>query len=116
MSTPSETRSREDWARAAAQVTPAHGHFIGGRSVPSRAGATMPCINPANGQVIAQVARGQAEDVDAAVASAQAAWRDVRWRLQSPSQLMAVLQRWADLIEQHAHELALLETDRKSVV
>ena len=70
----------------------------------------MPCINPATGQTIAQMARGQAEDVEAAVASAQAAWRDGRWRLQSPRQRTAVLQRWADLIEQHAHELALLET------
>jgi gamma-glutamyl-gamma-aminobutyraldehyde dehydrogenase len=106
MSTSSETRTRDDWARAAAQVTPAQGHFIGGRSVPSRSGQTMPCINPATGQTIAQVARGQAQDVDTAVASAQAAWRDGRWRLQSPRQRMAVLQRWADLIEQHAHELA----------
>ncbi len=110
MSTAGETRTREDWARAAAQPVPAQGHFIGGRSVPSRSGQTMPCINPANGQLIAQVARGQAQDVDAAVASAQAAWRDGRWRLQSPRQRTAVLQRWADLIEQHAHELALLET------
>lgn len=110
MSTPQPTRTHEDWTRAAAQPLPAQGHFIDGRTVASIAGATMACVNPADGRTLTQVARGQAEDVDAAVASAQAAWRDGRWRLQSPRQRMAMLQRWADLIELHAHELALLET------
>jgi gamma-glutamyl-gamma-aminobutyraldehyde dehydrogenase len=102
--------TRQAWVDAAAALRIAPGHFIEGRHVQALHGATMPCTNPANGQVIAQVARGTAEDVDAAVASAQAAWRDGRWRQLAPRARMRILQRWADVIEAHAHELALLET------
>jgi acyl-CoA reductase-like NAD-dependent aldehyde dehydrogenase len=110
MTQQTQPRTRQAWADAAAALRIAQGHFIEGRHVQSLLGATMPCTNPANGQVIAQVARGTAEDVDAAVASAQTAWRDGRWRQLVPVERMRILQRWADLIEAHAHELALLET------
>jgi gamma-glutamyl-gamma-aminobutyraldehyde dehydrogenase len=102
--------TRESWSQAAATLQMAAGHFIEGRPVHAREGATLPCINPANGQVLTQVARGTAHDVDAAVASAQAAWRDGRWRKLAPRERVRILQRWADIIEAHAHELALLET------
>lgn len=110
MTLQSQPRTRQAWADAAARLRIAQGHFIEGRHVQSLQGGTMPCTNPANGQVITQVARGTAGDVDAAVASAQAAWRDGRWRLLSPRERMRILQRWADVIEAHTDELALLET------
>ena len=48
-----------------------HKHFIGGRWVGSE--KALPVVNPSDGQVMAQIARGTAADVDAAVAAAQAA-------------------------------------------
>ena len=110
MTLQSQPRTRQAWADAAAQLRIAQGHFIEGRHVQSLQGATMACTHPATGQVITQVARGTAEDVDAAVASAQTAWRDGRWRMLSPRERMRILLRWADVIEAHADELALLET------
>jgi acyl-CoA reductase-like NAD-dependent aldehyde dehydrogenase len=102
--------SRTDWAARASQLSIATGLFIDGRYVSARAGETFDCINPATAEVIAVMARGKAADVDAAVASGQSAWRDGRWRHLAPRQRMAILQRWADLIELHSEELALLET------
>jgi gamma-glutamyl-gamma-aminobutyraldehyde dehydrogenase len=106
----SQTNTRDDWAQAASHLTIASGLFINGRYVNAQSGQTMDCINPATGKVIAVMARGQAADIQAAVASAQTAWQDGRWRKLAPRQRMAVMQRWADLVEQHANELALLET------
>jgi gamma-glutamyl-gamma-aminobutyraldehyde dehydrogenase len=103
-------KTREDWSQAASNLKIASGLFIDGAYVNALAGATMECINPATGQVIAMVARGQAADIDAAVASALAAWQDGRWRKLAPRQRMDVLLAWANLVEQHTHELALLET------
>jgi gamma-glutamyl-gamma-aminobutyraldehyde dehydrogenase len=106
----SHTKTQTDWAQEATRLTIASGLYINGRYVNAQSGHTMDCVNPATGKVIAVIARGQAADVDAAVASAKAAWKDGRWRKLAPRQRMAVMQRWADLVEQHASELALLET------
>ena len=46
--------------------------FIGGEFVDSTSGETMEVLNPATGEVIAEVPRGTAEDVDSAVAAAGA--------------------------------------------
>jgi acyl-CoA reductase-like NAD-dependent aldehyde dehydrogenase len=98
------------WQTQAQNLSIATGLFIHGRYLPARDGTTFDCINPATGTVLAQMAKGQAADVDAAVASALTAWNDRRWRGLAPTARMKVLYRLADLVEQHAHELALLET------
>ena len=49
------------------------GHFINGAWCAPAGGARLATVNPANGVEIAQVARGSAQDVDAAVAAARAA-------------------------------------------
>ena len=106
----SHVNTREDWAQAAKRLKIAAGLFIDGALVNAQSGRTMDCINPATGDVIAEVALGEAGDMDAAVASAQAAWKDGRWRKLAPRQRMDIMFKWANLIEQHANELALLET------
>jgi len=56
-------------------------HFIDGQPVPPRSGRWLDDHDPATGEKIAEVARGDAADVDAAVAGARAAfpgWRDRR--------------------------------------
>ena len=78
------TDSLAIWTSRARAVAPEGRHFIDGRLVPSVSGATFDSVNPATGAVLAQVARGEQADVDAAVASAQAAWVDRRWRGLAP--------------------------------
>src|SRR5690606_29359455 len=46
-------------------------HFIDGKEVASRSGRTFASIDPATGAELAQVAFGEAEDVDAAVDAAR---------------------------------------------
>ena len=98
------------WSTRARELSIATGLFIDGRYVAARSGETFECINPANGSVLAHMAKGQAADIDVAVASAQAAWNDRRWRGLAPRARMDILLRFADLVQQHQHELALLET------
>ena len=107
MSTP---LTHAQWTEKARALSPATGLFIDGRQVPAKSGDTFDCINPANGTVLAQMAQGQAADIDLAVASALAAWNDRRWRGQAPRARADVLLRFADLVQEHRNELALLET------
>ena len=102
--------TRDGWAALASRLSITTGLFIDGRYVAARDGRVFDCVNPASGEVIAQMALGGVADVDAAVSSAQTAWKDGRWRGLAPRARMEVLQRFADLVEQHCDELAVLET------
>ena len=84
--------------------------FIDGRYVDAASGATFDCINPATGKLLARVAAGDSEDINRAVISARAVFRKGGWSQQPPAARKAVLLRLAQLIREHADELALLET------
>ncbi len=84
--------------------------FIGGRYVEARDGRTFERVNPADGRRLADVSACDQADVDAAVASARAAFRSGRWSGMAPANRKRVLQRFADLLLTNRDELALLET------
>lgn len=84
--------------------------FIGGRWVPAKDGKTFATINPATEEVLAEVAEGSEEDIDAAVRAARRAFDDGPWPRTSARDRGRLLYRLADLIQQHADELAALET------
>ena len=94
-------------ALRAQPVTPQM-HLIEGLSVPASDGGTMDILSPIDGQVLTQVARGTAHDMNAAIASARAAFDDGRWANQPPAARKKILMKWADLIEANALELAVL--------
>ncbi len=94
-------------ALRAQPVTP-QTHLIEGLSVPASDGGTMDILSPIDGQVLTQVARGTAHDMNAAIASARAAFDDGRWANQPPAARKKILMKWADLIEANALELAVL--------
>ena len=98
------------WHDRAKVLEPRTQAFIGGRYVDSASGATFTRVNPANGEVLAQVAACETRDIDAAVASARAAFESGVWAKQSPKARKKVLQRFAELIHENLEELALLET------
>lgn len=85
-------------------------HWIAGEWQSAASGETFEVRNPATGEVLAQVASGDAADVDRAVQAARAAFRDDAWRKLSPHRRAELLWRLADLIERHGDELATLET------
>ncbi|WP_240024119.1 aldehyde dehydrogenase [Serratia marcescens] len=72
--------------------------------------ATFASLNPATGEPWAQIAEARAQDVDRAVAAAHRAFQGAEWRDMTAGARGKLLLRLADLLEQHAPELARLET------
>jgi acyl-CoA reductase-like NAD-dependent aldehyde dehydrogenase len=84
---------------------------IGGESAASADGQTFDIVNPADGKTIATAALGGKEDVDRAVAAAQAAFDDRKgWANWAAGKRGRNLSKLADLIRQHTDELAWLES------
>ncbi len=83
--------------------------LIDGEWVDAVSGKTFESIDPATERPIAQVAHGEAADVDRAVRAARRAFDDGPWRRMSPSERGQILWRTADLMEKAADELAALE-------
>ena len=85
-----------------------HDLFIGGKHLPSHSGLYITDLNPATEDPIAEIAQGGPEDVDLAVRAARAAlsvWGGLR-----ASERGQILQRAANLLEQHQDELIRLES------
>ncbi len=83
---------------------------IGGKSVDATSGEMFDVINPATGQVLTQVPRGGALDVDAAVNAAREAHQDRRWAGLRPGKRTEVLYKIGELIKRNISELAQLES------
>ena len=83
--------------------------LIGGELAEAASGETMEVIAPATGETIAEVPRCSAEDVDRAVEAAQAALPD--WLEKTPKERSELLHKLADVLEEHAEELAQLESE-----
>lgn len=83
--------------------------LINNQWVNSLSGKTFPTFNPATGEEICQIAEADAADVDAAVQAARAAFEGP-WRRMSAADRGRLLNRFADLIEANADQLARLET------
>jgi acyl-CoA reductase-like NAD-dependent aldehyde dehydrogenase len=98
------------WHARAAALTPRRELFIDGRFKSAQSGATFDCISPIDGRVLAQVASGDDLDVDLAVASGRAAFDRGDWSRAAPKHRKQVLLRFAELLREHADELALTET------
>jgi acyl-CoA reductase-like NAD-dependent aldehyde dehydrogenase len=81
-------------------------HFIGGRYLPARSGASFAVVNPATGAEVARAAAGDAADVEAAVADAAAAQK--AWARMAARQRGALVQACAAVIREHVEEIARL--------
>jgi len=87
------------------------GLFINNQFVDSVSGKTFPTVNPATGEVTAQVAEGDQADVNIAVKAATEAFRlGSPWRTMDASKRGELLYKLADLIERDTVHLASLET------
>lgn len=84
--------------------------FIDGQFVNAQSGQTFLTENPATGQPLARVAACDAPDVDRAVRAARRAFEAGTWSRMKPADRKKVLLKFADLLEAHADELALLDT------
>ena len=84
--------------------------LIGGRWSNAASGKTFPTLNPATGEVLAQVAEGEKEDIDRAVKAARAAFETGPWRKMTASERGRIIWKIADLIEMHLEEFAQLDS------
>ena len=84
--------------------------FIDGRFVEAAKGGRFATINPSNGETLAEMSAGTAEDIDRAVMAARRAFKSGCWSKMAPRQRMEVMNRFAALIDAHAEALAVLET------
>jgi aldehyde dehydrogenase (NAD+) len=83
--------------------------FIGGEWVDPASNQHFDTQFPATGDVIAQVAEADENDVDKAVGAARTAFRDAKWRRMDAADRAAILWRMADIMEQRADALTRLE-------
>lgn len=84
--------------------------FIDGQWVDAIGGGRFETEDPSTGEVLAEMSAGGLRDVDRAVAASQQAFRAGAWSRTAPRDRMAVLYRFAEQVERHAAELAVLET------
>ena len=84
--------------------------WIGNEWVQADEGRTFATVNPATEEVIADVAEARSAEIDRAVEAARRAFADGRWRHMNPHKRSRLLWRLADLVEDNADELGLLET------
>src|SRR5579871_351543 len=106
-----ENRSMHDWRSAcmAEREASVERLWIGGQRVPASEGTSAPVYNPANGEILAEVAQAGLADVEAAVQSARCAFVGA-WGAFGPGERAAALRRLAEVIRAHAEELAQLES------
>ncbi len=88
-----------------------HRLLIDGDWVEAASGKTFETLNPATEEVLAEVAYGEAEDIERAVKAARKAFADDSpWRRMNASDRGRLIWRISELIEEHADELAMLES------
>src|SRR5215813_14134459 len=83
--------------------------LIGGEWVRSASGKSFESRNPATGDLLANVAEGDKEDIDRAVNAARAAFEGP-WSKWKPYERQALLLKIAEEIEKNYDELSLLDT------
>ncbi|MBY6057803.1 aldehyde dehydrogenase [Leisingera daeponensis] len=102
--------SFDDWKSRAAALSFRSQAFIDGRFADAASGKTFASVNPATGEVLAQVSECDEEDVNRAVAAGRRAFEDGRWSRMAPGDRKAVMLRLADLIRANLEEMALLDS------
>lgn len=84
--------------------------LIGGKWLPGAQNEVFPTIDPGKGEVLAEVARGDEADIQQAVEAAQYALDHTGWATEHPRKRTQALNRTAQLIRDHAQELAVMES------
>ncbi|MFJ2689112.1 aldehyde dehydrogenase [Pseudomonas sp. NPDC087336] len=84
--------------------------FINGQYTAAVSGENFDCISPIDGRLLGKVASCDLADAELAVKNARATFESGVWSRLAPVKRKEVMIRFADLIEAHSEELALLET------
>ncbi|MBA6095542.1 aldehyde dehydrogenase [Pseudomonas juntendi] len=104
-----ELLSKEQYAAIAADLQLRTQAFIDGEFRDAISGRTFVTTNPATGKQLAEVAACDVNDVNVAVAAAKRVFEAGTWSKMQPNDRKHVLQKFAQLLEDNAHELAVPE-------
>ncbi|WP_397379850.1 aldehyde dehydrogenase [Pseudomonas sp.] len=102
--------TRADWEQRAKDLKIEGRAFVHGEYRDAVSGATFECISPVDGRLLGLVASCDLADAELAVADARATFESGVWSRMAPAQRKRIMIRFADLLDQHTEELALLET------
>src|SRR5277367_3764101 len=91
-------------------ISRTHKMLINGKWVSAASGKTFATYNPATGEVLAQVAEGDREDIEQAVRAARNAFDNGPWRRMTASERGRLVWKLADLLEQHTEEFGYIES------
>src|SRR5690349_8815554 len=83
------------------------GSFYGGAWHEPKSGRYVDTISPGTGRSLGKVADSDADDIDAAVAAAKAAF--IEWRRMLPLERAKILRRIAEILRENANELAMID-------
>ncbi len=104
-----QSLTQSDWQARAATLRIPNQAFIDGKYVAAANGRTFDCVSPIDGRVLAAVSRCDALDVDRAVHVSRRMFASGAWSETKPTHRKKVLVKFAQLIDAHGEELALLE-------
>ncbi|MEM0944822.1 MAG: aldehyde dehydrogenase [Pseudomonadota bacterium] len=101
--------TRDEYGAIAAGLSLPRAAFIDGKYRPGTGGA-LATLNPATGEVLAEIAACGAADVDLAVGKAREAFDQGHWAKRHPTERKEVLIRLAKLMTRNRRELAVMES------
>ena len=104
------TLTRADWEQRAKNLQIEGRALIHGEHRDAVSGQTFECVSPVDGRVLGLIASCDAADADVAVRDARATFESGVWSRMKPVERKKIMIRFADLMDAHAEELALLET------
>lgn len=96
--------------KASSFISKKHQMLINGKWMDSASGKRFPTYNPATGEVLAEIAEGDREDINRAVSAARAAFETGPWHRMTASERGRLVWKLADLLEENLEEFAELES------
>ncbi len=102
--------THKEWLRKAEQLQINGLAFTNGEYTSSASGETFDCVTPTDGSKLGDIASCDLADANQAVTVAREVFNSGVWSSKSPRSRKEILLRFASLMEEHAEELALLET------
>ncbi len=103
-------KSYEEWVSQSETLSFHNKAYINGKFQSAVSGETFPCINPATEKLLVDMASCDEADVNLAVTAAREAFKSGVWSSMHPRDRKNIMLKWANLIEQHKDEFALLDT------
>ena len=103
-------QSTIDWSLKADKLCLNGKAFVNGQYIDAHDGKTFTQCSPIDGRDLISIASCSEKDINDAVFAARSAFEDGRWSKMIPKKRKKILFNFAELIEKHKNELALLDT------